>query len=81
MKKLLRAYFHQKIFQKKVGRKLIRSGSGSGTGSGRFRKSDPVKNRPDPQHCIQGINKYTNLTLCVLRLRLLITYFTDTTDN
>jgi hypothetical protein len=32
------------------GRIRIRT---SGTGSGRFRKSDPdpVKNRPDPQHC------------------------------
>jgi hypothetical protein len=40
-----RAYFHQKNFQKKVGRKESRSGSGSGS----FRKSDPdpvpVKNR------------------------------------
>jgi hypothetical protein len=29
-------------------------GLGSGSGSRRFRKSapDPVKNRPDPQHCI-----------------------------
>jgi hypothetical protein len=35
------------------------------------------------KHCIQGINKYNNLTMCVLRLRLLITYryFTETTDN
>jgi hypothetical protein len=37
---LFRAYFLQKNFQ-------------NGSGSGRFRKSDPdpVKNRPDPQHC------------------------------
>jgi hypothetical protein len=62
---------------------LLGSGSGTGTGYGRFRKvdPDPVKNCPDPQHCIQGINKYNNLTMCVLRLRLFITYITDTTDN
>jgi hypothetical protein len=46
---LFRAYFHQKKFQKKLAENLL----GSGSGSGRFRKSgpDPVKNRPDPQHC------------------------------
>jgi hypothetical protein len=55
MKILFRAYFHQKKFRKKLAENLLGSGSGSGTGSGsgRFRKSDPdpVKNRPDPQHC------------------------------
>jgi hypothetical protein len=57
MKTLFRAYFNQKKFRKKVGRKFsaYRSGSGSRTGSGHFRKSDldpdPVKNRPNPQHC------------------------------
>jgi hypothetical protein len=56
IKILFRAYFHQKNFQKKVGRKFIRVriririrtflkvGSGSGSG----------QNRPDPQHCLQA---------------------------
>jgi hypothetical protein len=45
------SYFHQKKFQKKIGRKFIRVR--------RFRKSDPdpdpdpVKNCPDPQHCLE----------------------------
>jgi hypothetical protein len=53
MKKLFRAYFHQKNVQKKLAENLLRSGSGSG--SGRFREPDPdpVKNRPDPQHWLQ----------------------------
>jgi hypothetical protein len=53
MKILFRAYFHQKIFQKKFAENLL--GPGSGSGSGRFLKSDPnpVKNRPDPQHCLK----------------------------
>jgi hypothetical protein len=41
------AYFHQKDFQKNFFL------SESGSGSGRFRKSDPVKNHPDPQHCCE----------------------------
>jgi hypothetical protein len=55
MKILFRAYFHQKKFRKKLAENLL--GSGSGSGSGRFRKSDPdpVKNRPDPQHCFEQL--------------------------
>jgi hypothetical protein len=34
-----------------LAKNLLGSGYGSGTRSGRFRKSDPEKNRPDPQHC------------------------------
>jgi hypothetical protein len=43
--------FIKKIFRKKLAENLL--GSGSGSGTGRFRKSDPnpVKIRPDPQHC------------------------------
>jgi hypothetical protein len=39
------------MFRKQMAENLL--GSGSGSGSGRFRKldPDPVKNRPDPQHC------------------------------
>jgi hypothetical protein len=50
-------FLKKKIFRKKLAENLLGSGSGSGTGSGsgsrRFQKSDPdpVKNRPDPQHC------------------------------
>jgi hypothetical protein len=58
MKIILRAYFHQNSFQ--LAKNLLGSGSGSGTGSRRFRKSypdpDPVKNRPDPQHCCERIH-------------------------
>jgi hypothetical protein len=63
-----RAYFHQKNFQKEVGRKFIRvrirsrnririrTFSKVGPGFGRFRKSDPdpVKIRPDPQNCFEA---------------------------
>jgi hypothetical protein len=54
---LLRAYFHKKKSRKKLAVNLFRSGSGSGTGSGRFQKTDPdpVKNRPDPQHCLDSL--------------------------
>jgi hypothetical protein len=40
-----------------LAKNLIGSGSGTESGSGRFRKSepDPIKNRPDPQHCIKAI--------------------------
>jgi hypothetical protein len=47
---LFRAYFgRKKISRRNLSEILL----GSGSGSGRFRKSDsdPVKNRPDPQHC------------------------------
>jgi hypothetical protein len=49
MKILFKAYIHTKKFRKKMAQNLL----GSGSGFGRFRKSDPdpVKNRPDPQHC------------------------------
>jgi hypothetical protein len=45
---------------------LLGSGSGSRTGSGLFQKSDPdpVKNRPDPQHCIILTNSC--IFICVL---------------
>jgi hypothetical protein len=36
----------QNIFGRNLAENVFRSGSGSG----HFRKSDPVKNRPDPQH-------------------------------
>jgi hypothetical protein len=52
-------YFLEHIFIKKNVRKKLTEnlfgsgyGSGSGTGSRRFRKSDPVKNHLDPQHCV-----------------------------
>jgi hypothetical protein len=55
MKILLEHIFIKKIFRKKLAENLLGSGSGSRSGSGRFQKSDPdtdpVKNRPDPQHC------------------------------
>jgi hypothetical protein len=49
MKILLEHIFIKQNFRKKLAENLL----GSGFGSGRFRKSDPdpVKNRPDPQHC------------------------------
>jgi hypothetical protein len=54
MKILFRAYFHQKIFRKKLAKNLLGSGSGSrnrnGSRSGHFQKSDPDPD-PDPQHC------------------------------
>jgi hypothetical protein len=55
MKILFTAHFHQKNFQKKVGRQFF---LGSGSGSGRFQNSDPdpVKNRPDPQHWLPAMS-------------------------
>jgi hypothetical protein len=72
MKILFRAYryFHQKKnFRKKLAENLL----GSGSGSGCFRKSDPdpVKNRPDPQHCLILLDTgtgviYLNKKQCIL---------------
>jgi hypothetical protein len=49
-------YFLEHIFIKKNSqKKLAQNLCRSGPGSGRFQKSDPdpVKNCPDPQHCLQ----------------------------
>jgi hypothetical protein len=66
--------FIKKIFGKKLAKNLCRSGSGSV--SGRFRKSDPdpVKNRPDPQHCCTPLSLYTiseKHPFCYLQMHLL----------
>jgi hypothetical protein len=46
-------YYRKKNSKRKLAENLF--GTGSRTESGRFRKSDPdpVKNRPDQQHCLQ----------------------------
>jgi hypothetical protein len=69
MKILLEHIFFKKKFRKKLAENVL----GAGSGSGRFRKSDldPVKNRPDPQHCSKvsysGIVSITTTKINLIR--------------
>jgi hypothetical protein len=50
---LFRAYSNQQNFQKKLAKNCCKSESGSGFGCFRKSDQDPVKNLPDPQHCLE----------------------------